>query len=61
MVDDARPANATPLLLSAQLHALADKVSVMSSAECEEIAHELRNIITILELRIEAARRSGRG
>ena len=61
MADDARPANATSLLLSAHLHAIADQVSVMSNAECEEIAHELRNIITILELRIEAARRPGRG
>jgi hypothetical protein len=61
MADDARLANVTPLLLSAQLHSLADQVSTMSSEECEEIAHELRNIITIVELRIEAARRPGRG
>ena len=60
MADDARLANVTPLLLSAQLHSLADQVSTMSSAECEEIAHELRNMITVLELRISGVRSPGR-
>jgi hypothetical protein len=49
-------AKIAPLLFSAQLHALADQIGVLSIAECDQIADEVRNVITLLELRLAGVR-----
>jgi hypothetical protein len=56
MPDDA--SRTSQILLAAQLHALADHTQFLSSAQFDNIAHELRNVAALLELLIARARGS---